>query len=316
MGALSAAFLATLATLSLLAWVLLIIFVALLSRIETFELNSGANPASVKATYYLLVGSDGAIDRPEGDIQEVPSDDPNRVRADVVVVVRVAASGSSKAVVIPREVMLPSSAHKAPKRLTLELLKGPDAVADSLCVGLGIPTDHMMVLDAAGLRNVVDALGGVTADFKHPVRDPQALLDIPHAGVVQLDGEQALALVRSRHPETFIDGKWELMGELDGIKKRSESTSLVYSQLAAALKDASPVQVWNAAWSVADNLRMSQHTSFGDLLALRGVKAEIQTLDVVAVPELIGSLPTAEGFDYLRKNNFSVDDCGQRNGDD
>lgn len=71
---------------------------------------------------------------------------------------------------------------------------------------LGLPVDHVALVDLAGFVGVVDALGGVEVDVARPLRvrlspaiagDPWRTFDLP-AGPQVLDGQQALAFVRSR----------------------------------------------------------------------------------------------------------------------
>lgn len=62
----------------------------------------------------------------------------------------------------------------------------------------GVRIDHYVVIDFAGFRDMVDALGGVEICLPHAVKDDLAHLDLP-AGRSDVDGTQALAYVRSRH---------------------------------------------------------------------------------------------------------------------
>ena len=72
-----------------------------------------------------------------------------------------------------------------------------------ILAGLVFTIPHKMA--AAGL---VDGLGGITIEFEHPARDTESGLFVTETGPVELDGEQALAYVRSRHYEELIDGQW------------------------------------------------------------------------------------------------------------
>ena len=62
----------------------------------------------------------------------------------------------------------------------------------------GIYINHHVVVDFSGFKRMVDALGGVNVCLPKPVRDVRSGLDLP-AGRQEVDGEQALAYVRTRY---------------------------------------------------------------------------------------------------------------------
>ncbi len=79
-------------------------------------------------------------------------------------------------------------------------------VADALEVLLDQPIDHYAVVDLGGFVDVIDAVGGVTVHLTRPIRHPLSparegddwqTFHLP-AGEQHLDGNQALAFVRSR----------------------------------------------------------------------------------------------------------------------
>ena len=73
---------------------------------------------------------------------------------------------------------------------------------------LGIPINRYMEVDFVTFAGLVDAVGGVNIDFPYPAFDTQSGLDIKQTGASKLNGEQALAYVRSRHyTEIKEDGK-------------------------------------------------------------------------------------------------------------
>ncbi|MFI9820905.1 LCP family protein [Streptomyces sp. NPDC052013] len=58
--------------------------------------------------------------------------------------------------------------------------------------------DHYLEVDFAGFQKLIDDLGGVEVTTTEDIKDPESHLDLK-AGTHQLDGEQALGLVRTRH---------------------------------------------------------------------------------------------------------------------
>ncbi|GAA2977599.1 LCP family protein [Streptomyces fulvorobeus] len=62
----------------------------------------------------------------------------------------------------------------------------------------GISVDHFMMVDFNAVKELSTAVGGVKVCLAKPVKDPDSHLDLP-AGVSTVQGEQALAFVRTRH---------------------------------------------------------------------------------------------------------------------
>jgi LCP family protein required for cell wall assembly len=62
----------------------------------------------------------------------------------------------------------------------------------------GVRMDHYVEVDFSGFKKLVDELGGVEITTTKDLKDPDSHLDL-EAGTHKLDGEQALALVRTRH---------------------------------------------------------------------------------------------------------------------
>lgn len=66
---------------------------------------------------------------------------------------------------------------------------------------LGLPIHHYVIVDFEGFRKLVDALGGVDVVVDQPLIDELSGANFP-VGEYHLDGEQALAFVRSRSYDT------------------------------------------------------------------------------------------------------------------
>ncbi len=75
----------------------------------------------------------------------------------------------------------------------------PTRLIDTIYLNFGIPIDHYIQVDFCAFERLVDAVGGIEVPFEFPARDRSSGLSIPNAGCVRLDGDSALAYVRSRH---------------------------------------------------------------------------------------------------------------------
>ncbi|MFJ8697132.1 LCP family protein [Streptomyces roseolilacinus] len=61
----------------------------------------------------------------------------------------------------------------------------------------GVPIDHFMMVDFNAVKTLSSAVGGVEVCVEQPVKDKKSGLDLP-AGTSTIEGEQALAFVRTR----------------------------------------------------------------------------------------------------------------------
>ena len=86
---------------------------------------------------------------------------------------------------------------------------GVAKVRDTIESVFGIPIDGYVLVDFSGFSNVVDAMGGITVDVpyeivddEYPTEDYGVTTIHFDAGVQEMDGEQALIYVRTRHADS------------------------------------------------------------------------------------------------------------------
>ena len=80
----------------------------------------------------------------------------------------------------------------------------PSELQEVLNLNFGVQIDHYIQIDFCAFRRLVQAVGGVEIPFQYPARDKPSngnppLFLVNQTGCVNLDGDQALAYVRSRH---------------------------------------------------------------------------------------------------------------------
>lgn len=268
------------ASLAVLVTVVVVEGYALSHRLHRVDLTLA--PTDHSATTYLLVGTDdrrdlGAFRRPEAF--GAPSRTPGR-RADVIMLVRVPRRGRPASVAIPRDLVVIGERH-GPVRLTLLRLGGLQPLVTALCRSLGVAPDHVVETSFDGLRGMVDAVGGVLIDEPAPARDAFTQLNVP-AGRRRIDGETAVAYVRSRHMEHLIDGRW--VADREGAAGRERRQRHVLGQLGRAARSVltRPVAAQRLAWTTMGSLTVSRSTGLVDLarLGLALARAENVTLPV------------------------------------
>lgn len=78
-------------------------------------------------------------------------------------------------------------------------VNGPDNLVKAIQQDFGIPINHFVEINFGGFENTVNALGGLRMYFPEKLFDLYSQLNITTTGCLQINGAQALALVRSRH---------------------------------------------------------------------------------------------------------------------
>ena len=180
------------------------------------ELRSSTNPTATAATQYqaeniLIMGSDTRVGQHgEGGSAKVYS----TAQSDVVMVVHLSADRKRALVMsIPRDtwVRLPTCTGTGGKTVggfdakfnEAFTLGGPACTIKLVKEVTGLPIDHFVVIDFNGVKEVINALGGVQFCLKTALKDPigngqGSGLNLP-AGHQLIMGDQGLAFLRARH---------------------------------------------------------------------------------------------------------------------
>jgi polyisoprenyl-teichoic acid--peptidoglycan teichoic acid transferase len=165
--------------------------------------EEGPGPVNV-----LLVGTDSSSGLDPDD--PVNEGRPSSKLADVIMILRMEPdTGDAALLSVPRDLWVPIAGTESSNKINAAYSAGgPATLIQTIDEFLGIPIHHFVEVDFVGFRSIVAAIDGVDVYFPYPSRDTSSLLDIPEAGCQRLDEVQALALARSRHFETYRDGRW------------------------------------------------------------------------------------------------------------
>jgi LCP family protein required for cell wall assembly len=240
-----------------------------IERVEVSEvLSEGAS-----GTNYLIVGSDSRDNLREGD----PGFDPNASaggqRSDTMMILHV-EGGGAKMLSLPRDLYLEIAETGDHQKLNAAYNGGPTRLIKTVTGSLGIPVHQYMEVDFVSFAGLVDGLGGVTIDFEHPAFDTKSGLFVPQSGPVELDGDQALAYVRSRTYTEVIDGQERVdpTGDLGRIERQQAFLRAVFSELS---NTKNPLSLARAFSGLSGGLRIDDDMSMLDALrlgwALRGI---------------------------------------------
>ncbi len=169
---------------------------------------------------YLIIGSDTRKFAGEsGDVQGFgdPTNDPSvqGQRSDTLMVAHV-EPGSQRTVVVsfPRDLWVTIPGHEGMYKINAAYdFGGPQLVIDTLKANFDIDINHYLEVDFKSFQAIVEAIGYVKVYFPYPARDQETGVNALAAGCFPLDGQAALAYVRSRSLEYYIDGQWVYDGQ-------------------------------------------------------------------------------------------------------
>ncbi len=227
---------------------------------------------SPKGTNYLLVGTDNR----EGV-------DGNR--SDTIMVLRT-GDGPARIMSLPRDLLVPIAgrADPTPTLINAAYNDGPVALIQTVQQSVGIPIDRYIEIGFDSFAGVVDAVGGVVIDFEHPALDTASGLDVKEAGPVELNGEQALAYVRSRRYTEVIDGV-EVTDPTADLGRVQRQQVFLRAVLGEAGGNKNPFELAEVGNALLGGLRVDNHMELIDALrfalAMGDLNPEPTTLPTV-----------------------------------
>lgn len=251
-------------------------------------------------TNYLIVGTDSRagvdpdLETAGGILGEDPSQfDDQSARTDTIVVLRVAPDGN-RFLSLNRDLWLPLAGGGEQRINAAFNSGGPERLVATIQQSLGLPIHHYLEVDFAGFLGLVDTLGGIDVEVAHPAFDPTTGLDIPTAGLVHLDAEQALAYVRTRNYVEIIDGQQvrDPTSDFGRVQRQQAFLEAVFDKVGGSRN---PITLLRAARSLSGNVRIDDSWGFWEAL---GFGRGLDGLDPESIP-----LPV---FDFTGPNGEAV----------
>ncbi|HDH26817.1 MAG TPA: hypothetical protein ENH00_11615 [Actinobacteria bacterium] len=245
------------------------------------EATSPALPDSMFASY-LLVGQEGP-------------------RADSMILILLPSDGSSPIMTsLPRDLYVKNPCTDEYARLNTGLggCKGFAGGAELLSLMVqdytGIEVDHFVRVDFGGFADVIDALGGVEICVDNPVRDWRAQLDLP-AGCSHVGGDQALAWVRTRHTEEYVDGVWRPVPGASDFTRERHQQEMLFKVAGRLASFGSLTAFSNVANQIAGVIHLDSRFAFGDAVNLAWSFRGISSSQVKRVRVSVENYVTARG---------------------
>jgi LCP family protein required for cell wall assembly len=157
---------------------------------------------------------------------------------------------------------------------------GPACTIHQLEELTGIRVDHFVVVDFAGFRGMVDAIGGVQVCIPEPgIVDPAHGINIP-AGTRKLEGMQALNYVRER----YVLGNGSDVGRM---KRQQAFIAAMAHQVLSANTLANPVRLLKFLESATESLQLDKGLGSLAKLAKLGVEFRgigLDSIQFITVP--------------------------------
>ncbi|MBO4260216.1 LytR family transcriptional regulator [Streptomyces griseorubiginosus] len=229
-------------------------------------------PASGDGTNYLIVGSDSRAGLSAEQKKKLHTGSAEGKRTDSMMILHVADNGDDVLISLPRDsnVTIPSykgstsgklypATGRQTKLNAAYAEDGPTLLVRTVEANMGLHIDHYVEIGFAGFANIVDAVGGVTIDIDKGFKDKYSGADFK-AGKQTLNGEQALAFVRTRHAFAASD--------LQRTKNQQKFLSALAHQVATPSTVLNPFKLYPTMGAGLDSLTVDKGMSLWDLASM------------------------------------------------
>nr|BFD84441.1 LCP family protein [Streptomyces sp. Xyl84] len=251
-------------------------------------------PETGKGTNYLIVGSDSRDGLSAADKKKLHTGSAEGKRTDSMMILHVGDNGDTL-ISLPRDsnVTIPqfrgseSGKIKGPlgqnKLNAAYAYDGPTLLVRTIEYNTGLHIDHYVEIGFAGFANIVDSVGGVEMTIDKPFKDKWSGADFK-AGKQTLNGEQALAFVRTRHAFAASD--------LQRTKNQQKFLSALAHEVATPTTVLNPFKFYPTMGAGLDSLIVDKDMSLWDLAsmfwAMKGVSGGDGTSMNMPVAGFIG----------------------------
>ncbi|MFD7289852.1 LCP family protein [Streptomyces sp. NPDC059863] len=235
-------------------------------------------PESGDGTNYLIVGSDSREGMSEEEKKKLHTGSAEGKRTDSMMILHDGSNGPTL-ISLPRDsnVTIPSfrgsesgkmfpATGRQTKLNAAYAEDGPELLVRTVEFNTGLHIDHYVEIGFAGFANIVDAIGGVELDIPKAFKDKKSGADF-QAGKQTLDGEQALAFVRTRYAFANSD--------LDRTKNQQKFLAALAAQTATPGTILNPFAFYPTMSAGLDTLIVDKDMSLWSLgqmfFAMKGV---------------------------------------------
>ncbi|MEM8747549.1 MAG: LCP family protein, partial [Actinomycetota bacterium] len=224
---------------------------------------------------FLIIGVDSAArldpDDPAGFGRIV--DERGTALADTIAIVRIdPVGGQAWSLTIPRDLLveIPGARVAVQKVNAASLIGGAPLLVETVSTTFDIQINHYVELDFLAFREVVDDLDGVPMWFPRAAVDQKTGFIVSERGCHVLNGDQALAFVRSREEfREMIDGDFRLVDNTDlGRIERQQAFITASIDRAIARGARNPTTLSGLIGAAAESVVLDQGLTTSELVQL------------------------------------------------
>lgn len=261
--------------------------VRLRSNVQTAEMNIGELSADLASgpLDILVIGSDTRAGN--NGAYGTAEDAASGARSDVMMLVQVSEDRSNVNVIsFPRDLMVDipkctdaETGEVYPATTETQINEslergGPGCTVATISNLTGVAIDHFMLVDFNAVKALSSVVGGVEVCVTEPIDDTYSGLKLP-AGTSSVEGEQALAFLRSRHG--FGDGS-----DTARIQAQQSFLASLLRKVQAEGTLTNPAMLLNIAEAITQNVTVDKElTNLGNLVSIGSIFANIDLSKVV-----------------------------------
>lgn len=221
---------------------------------------------------------------------------------------------------IPRDTYVPITCFAGQKKnkITHAAWYGESCMMSTIENMFDINIDYYIKINFAGVVKIVDTLGGIDVNVPYSFCEQNSKREFGNStvyvreGLQTLNGEQALALARNRHPWTeYCSWEWTNYNSNDFV--RGQNQQLVIQGMLNKIKNINSVDTF---YDMLNNISMSMETNMSteNILSFYNIAKDIllkNTSDTTNLSELIGfERMYLSGYDQMIVDYDGINDTG------
>ncbi|MEU7583324.1 LCP family protein [Streptomyces sp. NPDC041068] len=253
-------------------------------------------PEGGAGTNYLIVGSDSRKGMSDEEKKKLHTGSAEGKRTDSMMILHVADDGGNTMISLPRDsnVTIPSfkgaesgklypNTGRQTKLNAAYAEDGPELLVRTIEYNTGLKIDHYAEIGFGGFAKIVDSVGGVEMDIPKAFKDKWSGADF-EAGKQTLNGQEALAFVRTRHA---------FGSDLERTKNQQKFLSALANQVATPGTIMNPFKLYPTMGAGLDTLVVDKDMGLTDVAsmfwAMKGISGGDGTSMNMPVAGSVGS---------------------------
>jgi LCP family protein required for cell wall assembly len=243
-------------------------------------------PGAGKAGNFLIIGSDSRAGLDNAKAFGTVND-TGPPKSDTLMIVHIDPDAKTSLLVsFPRDLLV-NVPGRGRDLINSAFNDGPQNVINTIKQNFDIPVSHYVEVNFTAFVGIVDAVGKIPVYFPAPARDAYSGLNIPTAGCVSLDGNQALEYARARHMQFYNSqtGRWEdasPQADLDRITRQQNFIRRL-ADVAARKGASNPLTALDIADAIVPKLKVDTQLSKQDIFQLVNTFRKVNPNDNTAI---------------------------------